>query len=108
MSYLWKRIETRRKMGKELKREIKVRDHNHFTGEYRGAAHTHCNLNCRKPLILIYIIIFKDMMLFSLLKNYQRLKVTYISCIPSTEERFISFLKKIKVDEYKSRKTNEW
>ena len=29
------------------------------------------------------------------------------SCIPSTEEKYISFSKKIKVDEYKSRKTGE-
>ena len=30
----------------------KVRDHCHFTGKYRGAAHNQCNLSCRKPLII--------------------------------------------------------
>ena len=30
-----------------------------------------------------------------------------LNCIPSTEEKYISFSKKIKVDEYKSRKTGE-
>ena len=25
----------------------KVRDHDHLTGKYRGAAHNRCNLNCK-------------------------------------------------------------
>jgi len=29
--------------------EKKVRDHCHFTGKYRGAAHNKCNLQFKKP-----------------------------------------------------------
>ena len=34
----------------------KIRDHCHFTGVYRGAAHNSCNLQCRKPLIFPVIL----------------------------------------------------
>ena len=84
---------------KETGQILKVRDHCHFTGEYRGAAHNQCNLKCKKPLILPVI--------FHNLQNYdshlfikQLSKVSgKLSCIPSTEEKYISFSKKIKVGE---------
>ena len=37
---------------KETGKILKVRDHCHFTGEYRGAAHNECNLKCKKPHVL--------------------------------------------------------
>ena len=91
---------------KELK-DDKVRDHCHFTGEYRGAAHNSCNLQCRKPLILpviLHNLQGYDAHLF--IKQLSGLKGE-LNCIPSTEEKYISFSKKIKVDEYRSRKTGE-
>ena len=83
----------------------KVRDH--FTGQYREAAHNSCNLQCRKPMILPVI--------FHNLQGYDaHLFIKQLAClpgelnyIPSTEEKYISFSKKIKVDEYKSRRTGE-
>ena len=42
---------------------FKVRDHCHFTGKYRGAAHNQCNLNCIKNHLFfqLYFTIFKVM-----------------------------------------------
>ena len=85
----------------------KVRDHCHFTGKYRGAAHNSCNLQCRKPMILP--VIFHNLQGYDahlFIKQLSRLPGD-LSCIPSTEEKYISFSKKIKVDEYISRCTGE-
>ena len=85
----------------------KVRDHCHFTGQYRGAAHNSCNLQCRKPMILpviVHNLQGYDAHLF--IKQLACLPGE-LNCIPSAEEKYISFSKKIKVDEYKSRRTGE-
>ena len=34
---------------KEFSTDNKVRDHCHYTGKYRGAAHNNCNLNYKIP-----------------------------------------------------------
>ena len=82
----------------------KVRDHCHFTGQYRGAAHNKCNLNCRKPRVLP--VIFHNLQGYDahlFIKQLGSLQGE-LSCIPSTEEKYISFSKKIKVGEYRSKK----
>ena len=49
------------------KSEKKVRDHCHFTGKYRGAAHKKCNLQFKKPKLLpSSFIICLDMILICL------------------------------------------
>ena len=90
----------------ELKKD-KVRDHCHFTGKYRGAAHNSCNLQCRKPMILP--VIFHNHQGYDAHLFIKQLFCLpgELNCIPSTEEKYISFSKKIKVDEYKSRRTGE-
>ena len=37
------------KNNEEIKEKKKVRDHCHYTGKYRGAGHSNCNLNYRIP-----------------------------------------------------------
>ena len=90
----------------ELK-EDKVRDHCHFTGQYRGAAHRKCNLQCYKPLVLP--VIFHNLQGYDahlFIKQLARLEGN-LSCIPSTEEKYISFSKSIKVGEYYCSKLGE-
>ena len=88
----------------ELK-EDKVRDHCHFTGNYRGAAHNKCNLMCKKPRILP--VIFHNLQGYDAHLFIKQLACLpgELNCIPSTEEKYISFSKKIKVGEYKDKYT---
>ena len=85
----------------------KVRDHCHFTGQYRGAAHNSCNLQCRKPMILP--VIFHNLQGYDAHLFIKQLACLpgELDCIPSTEEKYISFSKKIKVDEYRSRRNGD-
>ena len=79
----------------------RVRDHCHFTGEYRGAAHNKCNLMCKKPRILP--VIFHNLQGYDahlFIKQLSKIDGK-LECIPSTEEKYISFSKHIKVGEYK-------
>ena len=82
----------------------KVRDHCHFTGRYRGAAHNSCNLRYRKPNfmpVVFHNLSGYDSHLF--VKNLG-FSEGNIDCIPNNEERYISFTKKIEVGSYTSKK----
>ena len=81
-------------------KDVKVRDHCHFTGRYRGAAHNKCNLNYRKPNftpVVFHNLSGYDSHLF--IKNLG-FSEGNIDCIPNNEERYISFTKRIQVGSY--------
>ena len=85
----------------------KVRDHCHYTGRYRGAAHNRCNLKYRKPnniSIFFHNLAGYDSHLF-----IKRLNITEgnIDCIPNNEEKYISISKTIKAGTYTNKKGDE-
>ena len=85
----------------------KVRDHCHFTGRYRGAAHNLCNLKYRKPNftpVVFHNLSGYDSHLF--IKNLG-FSVGDIDCIPNNEEKYISFTKKIQVGSYTKKVKNK-
>ncbi|CAH3016600.1 unnamed protein product [Porites evermanni] len=76
-------------------------------GQYRGAAHNKCNLMCKKPKVLP--VIFHNLQGYDahlFIKQLARLEGD-LSCIPATEEKYISFSKSIKVGEYYSHKLDK-
>ena len=78
----------------------KVRDHCHYTGKFRGAAHQSCNLKFKRPK---FTPVF-----FHNLQNYDAHlfvralglmdEVLSISCIPNNDEKYISFSLKFELN----------
>ena len=84
-------------------KDVKVIDHCHFTGEYRGAAHNSCNLKYRKPNftpITFHNFGAYDSHLFIKELGFSE---GNIDCIPNNEEKYISVTKKIQVGSYTNR-----
>lgn len=75
--------------------DVKVRDHSHLTGIYRGAAHSQCNLKYMEPRVIP--IVFHNL-------NYdshfiiEKLATEFkgkIDIIPINSEHYISFTKEV-------------
>ena len=85
----------------------KVKDHCHLTGEYRGAAHQECNLKYKEPSFIP--VVFHNLSGYDAHLFIKQLGVSSgdINCIANTEEKYISFTKKILVDTVKEEKDGE-
>ena len=81
-------------------KNYKVRNHCHFTGRYRGAAHNKCNLKYRKPDFTP--IAFHNLAGHLFIKELG-FSEGNIDCIPNNEEKYISFTKRIQVSSYTNR-----
>lgn len=80
--------------------EVKVKDHCHLSGEFRGAAHQECNLNYQLPKyipIFLHNLSGYDSHLFI---KQLALKNEKIDVIAQNKEKYISFSKHVFVDEF--------
>ena len=89
--------------GEELGND-RVRDHNHYTGKYRGPAHNICNLKYNKPNSIS--VFFHNLTGYDSHLFIKKLGFTEgnIDCIPNNEEKYISFSKTIKTGKYTNKK----
>ena len=89
---------------KEDLNDDKVRDHCHFTGRYRGAAHNSCNLKYKKPKFIP--VVFHNLSGYDSHLFIKNLGFTAgnIDCIPNNEEKYISFTKNIMTGSYMNKK----
>ena len=94
--------------GEELGND-RVRDHCHYTGRYRGAAHNTCNLKYRKPEsvpVFFHNLTGYDSHLF-IKKLGSSNEKENIKCIPNNEEKYITFTKTIITGQYTNKKGEE-
>ena len=94
----WKQTNICHICEKPVGKEDKVKDHCHLTGNYRGAAHQECNLKYKEPNFIP--VVFHNLSGYDAHLFIKQLGVTSgdINCIANTEEKYISFTKKILVD----------
>ena len=77
---------------KQYKRMCKVRDHCHFTGKYRGAAHSMCNIRYKVPKVILAVFhngsSYDDhFVIRQLAKDFKG----YFNCIGKNTEKYITF-----------------
>ena len=92
---------------KPFEKDGKVRDHCHFTGKFREAAHSSCNLKFKKPKfapVFFHNLSGYDSHLF--VKNLRKSEGD-IDYILNNEEKYISFSKEIQVRIYLDKDKNE-
>jgi len=77
---------------------LKVRDHCHMSGKYRGAAHSDCNLklkiNSKEPWKNKIPVIFHNLRGFDghlIMQALGKSKAVNLSCIPNNMEKYMSF-----------------
>ena len=102
--YLYQKLEKCWKCGKPFYyekdwKEWKVRDHNHFTGEFRGAAHNKCNLRIQNRIVIP--VIAHNLSKYDL-KLFIRDPMKYIDgkpdVIAKSSEEFIAVSIKVEVN----------
>uniref|UniRef100_UPI0035900121 uncharacterized protein n=1 Tax=Myxine glutinosa TaxID=7769 RepID=UPI0035900121 len=74
---------------------LKVRDHCHLTGKYRGPAHQSCNINYQLPSFIPVFLHNNAHYDTHLFINELSKTSGHISAIPNTDQKYISFTKTI-------------
>lgn len=92
-----------KKMSKKEKKEllnIKVRDHDHITGLYRGPAHAYCNLTykvCKHVPVIFHNLKGYDAHFILQSAHKPEFGFKDITCIPLNKEKYVSF----SIDKYR-------
>ena len=84
------------------KKDQRVRDHCHFTGKFRGAAHSSCNVQYQVskvfPVLFHNLRGYDSRFIIKELKSIKGSSEAY--CIPTNREKFLTFSLRVKSGEY--------
>ncbi|XP_077263129.1 uncharacterized protein LOC143897999 [Temnothorax americanus] len=86
--------------------DVRVRDHCHLTGRYRGPAHSNCNLNYKDSHCIP--IVFHNLSGYDAHFIITEIATAYeghVDLLPITKEKYISFTKNVQSTEDKDKKT---
>ena len=97
---LFKAAEERHICGeKYLDTEVRVRDHCHITGQYRGSAHQDCNLKLRivadkfkVPVIFHNLCGYDSHFIMQEIGSIGKSNKMSINCIPNNMEKYMAFM----------------
>ena len=85
--------------GKYLDTEVRVRDHCHITGKYRGSAHQDCNLKLRispkefkVPVIFHNLRGYDSHFIMQEIGSIGKSNNLSINCIPNNMEKYMAFM----------------
>lgn len=82
--------------------DVKVRDHSHLTGKYRGSAHSKCNILHREsrtiPVVFHNLSHYDSHFIIQELANDELMKGT-LTVIASNSEKYISFTKTVDTEQ---------
>ncbi|XP_076300587.1 uncharacterized protein LOC143218904 [Lasioglossum baleicum] len=79
--------------------DIRVRDHCHFTGAYRGPAHNECNLSYQSSYVIP--VVFHNLSGYDahfIIKELANSFEGRIDVLPLTKEKYISFTKNVSIE----------
>ena len=88
------KFKTMNKEEKEQLLNVKVRDHDHITGLYRGPAHAYCNLTykvCNHIPVIFHNLKGYDAHFILQSANNPKFGFKNIKCIPLNKEKYVSF-----------------
>ena len=84
------------------KNHKKVRDHDHYTGKFRGAAYSICNLRCSTQIdIPVFFHNGANYDFNLLIEEFAKEYKSDISCIPLNTNKYMSFSEPIKKEPIK-------